>query len=631
MRTVLIMMCALAMCVGVAASQTSDWITIAPQKPMVGETITLTYDGSHRGALLKSAQRMIAEVMVVGEDEDATVLEPSMKRSGTVWTGTFPLTQPKAQMLLFRFRSGDLLDDNGENTWRVLVHDKNGRPVRGAHIASATAHQYPNLRGFKTQKNTDAAAADLDAELALYPDNWRVPLTRWQFMGRSATSDEGKAKIAKELDGLVAAHKGDETALAGMLAWYERIGQKEKADSIRAPIIKKQPKGKVAEAAMQNLIYQERNPAKRVELIERFLNEFPQQGSTLENFQMQIFAFLIRANEFDKADSLVASMKRPSGQLYNSLAWPFIEKGENLEQAVAWAKKGVDLLSLDNPSAKPPSMTTADWEQNTKYARGMVLDTYGFGLLKLGKLSESERAFDEALELTEYQDPEINERATACLLEAKHYQKAITVSLASMSKGKTNERLMSNYATAYRSVHGSDAGLQESIRAAEAAAATALSEKLSKERINKPAADFTLKNLDGSVVKLSNLRGKIVVIDFWATWCGPCIQSFPYLQKVYDKHKGDADIVILAVNTWESKTGKDLEDQVRDFMAKNKYSFPVLFDEGFVDKYGVEGIPTKFIVDQKGMIQFKDIGFGGGEEMMQKMEMQFELLRKESK
>ena len=631
MRTALIVLCSIALCAGVAESQKPDWVTIAPQKPMVGETITLTYDAAHRGAFLKNPDRMIAEIMVVGEDEDARVLEPLMKRSGTLWTGTFALTQPKAQMLLYRFRSGDQIDDNGENTWRALVHGKNGQPVRGAHIASATAQQYPNLRGFKSQKNTEAASADLDAELALYPDNWRAQLTRWQFMGRSATSDEAKAKISKELDGLVATHKDDEKALAEMLAWYERIGQKEKAEVIRAPIVKEHPKGKVAEAAMQNLIYQERDPAKRVGLIERFLKEFPQQGSTLENLQLQLFAYLTRANEFGKADSLVASMERPSGQLYNSLAWPFIEKGENLEQAVAWAKKGVDLLSLDDVAAKPPSMTTADWKQNTKYARGMVLDTYGFGLMKLGKLSEAERAFDEALELTEYQDPEINERATGCLLKAERYQKAIAVSLASISKGKTNEKLMSNHSTAYRAVHGSEQGLQESIRAAEAAAAAALTEKLSKERVNKPAPDFALKSLDGSVVKLSSLRGKIVVIDFWATWCGPCIQSFPYLQKVYEKHKNDADIVILAVNTWESKAGKDLEVHVKDFMAKNTYSFPVLFDEGSVDKYGVEGIPTKFIVDQKGMIQFEDIGFGGGEEMTQKMEMQFELLRKGSK
>jgi thiol-disulfide isomerase/thioredoxin len=631
MRTALIVFCALAIWAGVAVSQKSEWATIAPQKPRVGETITLTYDASHRGALLKNSEDMIAEVMVVGEDEDATVLEPLMKRSGALWTGTFALKQAKAQILFYRFRSGNLLDDNGENTWRVLVYGKDGRPVRGAHIASATAHQYPNLRGFKTQKNTEAASADLDRELALYPDNWRAPLTRWQFMGRSATSDEGKTMIAKELDGLVAAHMDDEKALADLLAWYERIGQKEKADAIRAPILKKHPKGKVAEAAMQSLIYQERDASKRADLIERFLKEFPQEGSTLENLQMQQFAFLIRANEFGKADSLAASMERPSGQLYNSLAWPFIEKGENLEQAVAWAKKGVDLLGVDDPAAKPPSVTTADWKQNTRFARGMVLDTYGFGLMKLGKLSDAERAFDEALELTEYQDPEINERATECLVKAQRYEKAITVSLASIAKGKTNEGLMNNHAAAYRAVHGSEAGLQESIQAAKAAAAAVLSEKLSTERINKPAVDFTLKSIDGSVVKLSALRGKIVVIDFWATWCGPCLQSFPYLQKVYDRHKNDADIVILAVNTWESKTGKDLEDHVKDFMVKNKYSFPVLFDQGFVDKYGVEGIPTKFIIDQKGMIQFKDIGFGGGEEMMQKMEMQFDLLRRAAK
>ena len=66
------------------------------------------------------------------------------------------------------------------------------------------------------------------------------------------------------------------------------------------------------------------------------------------------------------------------------------------------------------------------------------------------------------------------------------------------------------------------------------------------------------------------------MLDFWATWCGPCKASFPSLQKIYSKYKDNSDVVILALNTWENKTGKELEDLVKGFIADNKYTFCVL-------------------------------------------------------
>ncbi|MCK5572690.1 MAG: TlpA family protein disulfide reductase, partial [Bacteroidetes bacterium] len=112
----------------------------------------------------------------------------------------------------------------------------------------------------------------------------------------------------------------------------------------------------------------------------------------------------------------------------------------------------------------------------------------------------------------------------------------------------------------------------------------------------------------------------------WATWCGPCKRSFPHLQKVYDAHKGKDDVAIYAVNTWERVKGREREKAVREFLAENNYTFPVLLDTDVVDQYGVEGIPTRFVIDRKGNIQFKSIGFEGGEKMITEMNLQLEML-----
>lgn len=132
----------------------------------------------------------------------------------------------------------------------------------------------------------------------------------------------------------------------------------------------------------------------------------------------------------------------------------------------------------------------------------------------------------------------------------------------------------------------------------------ALEEEPSERIKGKPAPDFELKDLDDKAVALSSLKGKVVVLDFWATWCGPCRMSLPIIASVSEKYK-DRGVVFYAVNESETPVA------VREFQEKQNLGFPVLFDtEGEIgNKYGADSIPRTVIIDKNGSVQAIHRGF----------------------
>lgn len=132
----------------------------------------------------------------------------------------------------------------------------------------------------------------------------------------------------------------------------------------------------------------------------------------------------------------------------------------------------------------------------------------------------------------------------------------------------------------------------------------------------KPAQDFTLKDINGGEVKLSSLKGKAVVVNFWATWCYPCREEIPDLQKSYDENK-DKGLVILGVNI------KENESKVLKFAKDYKMTYPILLDiDGTIsDAYRVFGIPMSFFIDRNGLIKDSFIGMLTKEDLSKKLTM----------
>ena len=132
----------------------------------------------------------------------------------------------------------------------------------------------------------------------------------------------------------------------------------------------------------------------------------------------------------------------------------------------------------------------------------------------------------------------------------------------------------------------------------------------------KKAADFSLKSADGKSYELKKYRGKVVIVNFWATWCGPCRKEIPDFIEAYKKYK-DKGLVIIGISV-----DKDGWSAVPPFIEESKINYPiVLANEQVVETYGgIEAIPSTFIVDKNGYIADQHIGMMSLKELETKLQ-----------
>lgn len=143
---------------------------------------------------------------------------------------------------------------------------------------------------------------------------------------------------------------------------------------------------------------------------------------------------------------------------------------------------------------------------------------------------------------------------------------------------------------------------------------------LALPKVGEKVPALVVKSLQDKTVDVSKLKGKVVVVDFWATWCPPCRAEIPHLQDLYVKY-GKKGVVVLGVSVGEGK------DKPAEFVKSNKLTYTVAYtnqeqNAQLSKTFGFDGIPTTIIIDKKGIVKYADSGFAAG------MEQQFESIIK---
>lgn len=118
------------------------------------------------------------------------------------------------------------------------------------------------------------------------------------------------------------------------------------------------------------------------------------------------------------------------------------------------------------------------------------------------------------------------------------------------------------------------------------------------ERETYKGLDFLLPDYEGNEYSLEDYEGKIVFVNFWGTWCPPCLSEMPHFQTIYEKYEDEIEILAINVQTIPDEKSKD---EVMEYVNENEFTYPILFDEeGYADSLGINAFPTTFIINQEG-------------------------------
>ncbi|MEW6194373.1 MAG: redoxin domain-containing protein [Bacteroidota bacterium] len=596
-----------------------------PEKPQANSKITVTYNPE--GTSLNGSESISMFVYEYGKNLYNTEEFP-MKKSGGNWIGSFTPSDSTLGISIVFSNGGDK-DINRKQTYVIHLY-QDGKPLPGTYAGLGVG--YASWFGiFEIDNDQEKAYELFKQEFSLNPSLKKDYINYYFSSVLSNEKEKGRDIVLSDLTLLENTGDTSEDFLGVLVSWSDRLKDVERSAKLKAIINEKYPNGSYAQLQKYMAFRGVKELDQKIKLADEYALSYP-NGKFLSNFNYDIFRVLNQNGKFAEAkEFLEKKLTDAKANSYNSLAWSMYEKDFDLESAAIIAKKGIELArsEINNPAQpKPGYMATKEWEDVRKGSLGMILDTYGMILKKLGKNTESFTALQEAVEMNKYKDPEMNQNYVTSLMDAGNYKKAQSELEKFISDGTSTAKMKEMLKEVFVKNNGSENGFDSYYSKFEEAAKVKLIQKLKKEIIDEPAPQFSLIDLEGKNVSLADFKGKTVIVDFWATWCGPCISSFPGMKKAIEQYEQTGKAKFLFVNTWENVENK--KQNASDFIAKNSYPFHVLLDEKneVISSYKVSGIPTKFIIDKNGKVRFKSVGFGGNtDEMVEEIGVMIDMIQ----
>jgi thiol-disulfide isomerase/thioredoxin len=596
-------------------------LTLSSPQPKMG-LISFTYDP--KGGKLENDTLKTATVLSTdGFDQKSNKVE--LIKDGAIYRGKFQVDSATL-LLIFAFSANKVWDQapTAGHLYPIYV---DGQPVSGALTAMADFYISKNSKTiYGMEPNYQKAIDLLQEELKLHPEGkYKLTTLQKYYQARYQLNPvEGRTAILAAIKAIDQQSQISDVDHLKKYRLYEILGLKVEMENTLELITKQFPSSPVIFSRRYKDALTPRAAAEMEQLGHQLIADYNMvNGKEFTSYANSVYSALNQAYlkelNLPKFYFYLYQLSSVNLRLADlmSAATFFAETKRELVEAAQisnWGLRLIDTLTLGKSTLSQKRLLDKKTELT--------------GVL--GRIYYEQGQFDHAYMALKSADQQPGSKPNfislyygLVLAKKKEYTTAKPLLAAAIRDGNTDEEIVSAFKTAFLHDGGSLADYATALATLKAAADSNQRSILQKTILNMPAPNFSLTNNKGKRVALADYKGKIVVLDFWATWCVPCLEAFPGMNKLIKKYENDQDVVFLFVNTSETFT-KDLTKNINAYLKKQGYNFQVLIDEkGLINGvnqytaktlYDANTIPLKVVIDKMGNIRFKSVGYLGSDE-----------------
>ena len=605
-------------------AQQGNGLTLSPAVPTAGKPVSINY--SAKGTDLEFSDEVSAVALLFHNASQWKAQPLTLKKVNGAWTGSL-LLPVDVSFFALRFFQGsadhpDAKDNNNGKGFFSRVLSPKKKVVPGNYLGEVLLYMAEQeLSPFASPQNDAATVA------ALLKKESQIP----------------GAKL-------------NEDQLSNIQRYYQFIAKDElRSEQLKSEIISRFPKGKMARFIRYQQALQEPDKAKMTGALEQFLAEFP-IGEWRKNPDGQAYIYYevyrglatayFRQKAYDKFLALFNDFDfKTANEVYrfNVTKMEMIGSEAEKKAVLPLSRKIMPVLF----KLKNDGSYAEDFSGNDSLINNNVEQQLSERIFSHVSLCKAAGAYDEGLEYIghlsdqkRYASAELNEIHLYLLDQLKQTDKIKPVLEASVKNMAVTPLMFDRLKTIYLAEHnGSIKDYDKYLASLNSSdAVDAMRIHVMENMVKHPLIPFSLENAEGKMVNSSDWKDKIVVIDFWATWCRPCIMAFPGMQMLIDKYAKDPSVAVYMIGTMQFG---DYKKKSVDFVKSQGFRFNLLHDaigengeqnkvfRSLIPLFQSSGIPRKIIV-KNGEVRYSSEGYSGSpSQLMDELSMAIEIIRTE--